>query len=85
MAWTCRRNPQRQAVAKEDLSKALAHHARIPPAHQRLGGMFPGRERSRNFGFTKQDPGIPASRGRIEGMGPGQLKDGRRQRLVPPA
>jgi len=70
-------NSPAQAVAKEDLSKALAHTAPgFPPAaFSDWGALFPGsRGPQPKFGFpTKQDPRHPRRfRADQGGMGPGQ-------------
>jgi len=78
-------NPQRPgSCQKEDLSKS----SRPPPpgSPQRIsdwGAMFPARSAA-EISVHNRIPGIPAPPGRSQGIGPGQLQDGRRQRPVPP-
>jgi len=55
-------NPQRQAVAKEDLSKARATTARSPPSAFSDGGHVPASKRTGNFGSQNRSghPGAQA-------------------------
>jgi len=74
-------NTQRQAFAKEDLSKASAHRPEIPTAHQRLGACF-RLEPAAKFRFTNRNPG--SGRSAIKGMGR-QLKRSSGKGPVPQA